>query len=71
MKHIIDATWENCEKFNKTALSYLPDSVFKSNAELMLNLQLSTAKKITEAVTEAQETLAAQMFSVKPSTARK
>jgi hypothetical protein len=71
MNNFVNTLVDNWVSMNSAVLSQLPDSVFRKNAQNMLEVQAAACKSVFDVVTETNKTLLDLAFSVKPSTSRK
>jgi hypothetical protein len=67
MTNFFNNVLDQWSSMNKYTLNMLPDSVFRNNAEMILDAQIQVSKTVVAAVTQASSSITEQMFSIKPS----
>jgi hypothetical protein len=71
MTNFFNTALDHWAGMNKNAISMLSDSVFRRNAEVILDAQVQASRAVFEAFSLASTTITEQVFSIKSASSRK
>ena len=71
MTSFFNTAFDHWVSMNKTAISVLPESAFRKNAEVILDSQVQVSRAVFDVFSDAGKTISEQVFSIKTASARK